>query len=145
MRGPAGPSILPFLEENKRRKEEEKLKCRGGESHQISKTRTPHFLGGGGSGTTGPEVGLLLFQCGTLSQPHEEHTSTHQKRSAEQPKKKKQVEVTRVQTDTARQPFFLPMPPTQIRWHFHFFFFSILNNAIIFLEYFSSVGRSSIF
>ena len=88
MRGPAGPSILPFLEENKRRKEEEKLKCRGGESHQISKTRTPHFLGGGGSGTTGPEVGLLLFQCGTLSQPHEEHTSTHQKRSAEQPKKK---------------------------------------------------------
>jgi hypothetical protein len=45
----------------------------------------------------------------------------------------KEVEVTRVQTDTARPPaLFLPMPPTQIRWHFHFF---ILNNAIIFLEY----------
>ena len=70
-----------------------------------------------------------------------EYTPKEERGAAE---KKKQVEVTRVQTDTARQPFFLPMPPTQIRWHFHFFFF-ILNNAIIFLEYFSSVGRSSIF
>ena len=94
-----------------------------------------------------PQVRKSVFCCSSvaLSHSHTRSTRVHTKRGARSSRKKKTSRSDPRANWYSPPALFSPDATDSDPMAFPLFFFSILNNAIIFLEYFSSVGRSSIF